>query len=145
MENASKALIIAGAVLLAILLIAIGMLIFQGATGQVDQSLQAMSAQEVQAFNRPWEGYMTRPQTRSQILALINAINVHNANNDMTIELRAATLVTGGGDANYAAAAPLTTAHRYTVLAGHGDIGQINAIYISAGDLGATPGGAGSD
>ena len=47
MENASKALLIAGAILLAILIIAIGMFIYNSAQSTINNSMQSMSTQEV--------------------------------------------------------------------------------------------------
>ncbi|MEE0865899.1 MAG: hypothetical protein U0L98_03780, partial [Clostridia bacterium] len=55
MENASKALIIAGAILLAILIISLGILIFsqaQDTVGSVN-----MSEQEMMAFNNKFTAY----------------------------------------------------------------------------------------
>ena len=49
MENASKALIIAGAILLAILLISLGIMIFNQAQSVVDGS--GMSEAELSTFN----------------------------------------------------------------------------------------------
>ena len=48
MENASKALIIAGAILLSIAIIGIGMAVFQMASGTISSA--NMSAQEIEAF-----------------------------------------------------------------------------------------------
>ena len=50
MENASKALIIAGAILLAILIISLGILIYNQASGVVNNN--AMSEVETQNFNQ---------------------------------------------------------------------------------------------
>ena len=49
MENASKALIIAGAILLAILLISLGIMIFNQASNTVSNS--GMTEAEVTSFN----------------------------------------------------------------------------------------------
>lgn len=57
MENASKALIIAGAILLCILIIAIGMYIYTQAEGNIRSSVESMSTQEVDAFNSEWTVY----------------------------------------------------------------------------------------
>ena len=55
MENASKALIIAGAILLAILLISLGIMIFNQAQDTVDNS--GMSQAEITAFNNKFLKY----------------------------------------------------------------------------------------
>ena len=46
MENASKALIIAGAILIAILLISLGILVFKASSGTTDQAKNTTKAME---------------------------------------------------------------------------------------------------
>lgn len=57
MENASKALIIAGAILLSILIIAIGMFIYNSAQSTINESITSFSTQEIDAFNNNFESY----------------------------------------------------------------------------------------
>lgn len=57
MENASKALIIAGAILLSILIIAIGMFIYNSAQSTIQDSMTSFSTQEIEAFNNNFESY----------------------------------------------------------------------------------------
>lgn len=57
MENASKALIIAGAILLSILIIAIGMYIFNSSSNSINDAASRISQQEVSAFNNQFEMY----------------------------------------------------------------------------------------
>ena len=57
MENASKALLIAGAILLCILIIAIGMFIYNSAQSTITESMNSMSTQEIEAFNNQFSGY----------------------------------------------------------------------------------------
>lgn len=76
MENASKALIIAGAILLSILIISLGILIFSQAQDTIDSI--NMSEQEIMAFNNkftPYEGTRVRG---SQVNALIQAVLSNN-------------------------------------------------------------------
>lgn len=76
MENASKALLIAAAIIIAVILIVIGVYVLgQGrqAIGNVN-----MSEQEIDAFNSKWEMYLG-PQLGSNAKALINAVNNYNA------------------------------------------------------------------
>ena len=70
MENASKALIIAGAILLSILIIAIGMYVYSSAQSTINSSLTQMSSSEKGAFNSTFTGYQGN-QTGSQVKALI--------------------------------------------------------------------------
>lgn len=73
MENASKALLIAGAILLCILIIAIGMFIYNSASSTITDSLTSMSTQEIDAFNNQFTGY-EGAQTGSNIKALIGRL-----------------------------------------------------------------------
>ena len=79
MENASKALIIAGAILLAILLISLGILIFNQAQDTVNNS--GMSQAEKNAFNNKFLKYEGR-QKGSVVKSLINEVNASNADDN---------------------------------------------------------------
>ena len=57
MENASKALIIAGAILISILLIAISMYIYNSAQGTIQNAGDKMSEQEKQVYNSAVSSY----------------------------------------------------------------------------------------
>ena len=75
MENASKALIIAGAILLSILIIALGVFIFnqsKSAMGNI-----GLSDQEVSAFNSKWESY-EGTQLGSSVRSLVTQVNNYN-------------------------------------------------------------------
>ena len=79
MENASKALIIAGAILLAILLISLGIMIYTQASGVVNTN--AMSEVEISTFNKKFTQYGTSNVRGSQINALIDAVIQNNLSN----------------------------------------------------------------
>lgn len=77
MENASKALIIAGAILLAILLISLGIIVFSGArTTIIDNS--DMSQQEITTFNNKFTPYEGERVRGSQVNSLIQAVISNN-------------------------------------------------------------------
>ena len=77
MENASKALIIAGAILLSILLISLGIMIFTQAQDTVTNS--GMSDEEVEAFNNNFTKYEGK-QKGTMVKSLINAVLANNSN-----------------------------------------------------------------
>lgn len=81
MENASKALLIAGAILLSILIIAIGMSIYNSASSTINDSVGAMSTQEKDAFNNQFTSY-ENAQTGSKVKALIGVL-IANSNTYM--------------------------------------------------------------
>lgn len=78
MENASKALLIAGAILLSILIIAIGMFIYNSAQSTIQNSMQSLSTQEVDAFNNEFMSYEGKQQG-SNIKSMIGRL-ISNAN-----------------------------------------------------------------
>lgn len=78
MENASKALLIAGAILISILIIAIGMFIYNSAQSTINNSMQSMSTQEVQAFNNEFMSFEGK-QSGSNIKAMIGTL-IANSN-----------------------------------------------------------------
>ena len=80
MENASKALIMAGAVLIAILLISVGLILVNSGKGVADSGKKAMQTQEIQTFNSqftPYEGIISGTEVKSLINKIIasNAVN----------------------------------------------------------------------
>lgn len=80
MENASKALIIAGAILLSILIISLGILIFNQASGVVNNN--AMTEVEVNSFNQKFEQYFGNNVRGANVNALIQAVNTNNMATD---------------------------------------------------------------
>ena len=80
MENASKALIIAGAILLSILIIGLGMAIYQQASGAIGNA--NMDQQKIQAYNSEFASY-EGTKSGTQVRALLDIIRSHNlANTD---------------------------------------------------------------
>ena len=79
MENASKALIIAGAVLVALLVIAVGTRVFYSTTGATDQVSSSMSTTEISTFNNQFLAFVGANKSMGQVIALLNAIIVNNS------------------------------------------------------------------
>lgn len=79
MENASKALIIAGAILISIVLIAVGVMVVNGANGAIDTAIGQMSDSEKTIFNQKFEPYEGK-QKGSSVKSLISAIEANNSN-----------------------------------------------------------------
>lgn len=91
MENASKALIIAGAILLSILIIALGMGVYTNANKTVGKS--NMSAEEVNTFNSAFEIFEGE-QKGSNVRSLINKINASNTAEGNTGDSRSIEILT---------------------------------------------------
>lgn len=91
MENASQALIIAGAILLAILIIAIGMFVYNGAQSTINDSMASMSDQEIKAFNSKfvnYEGKASGSQVKNMIGDLISNSSTYAEEPNKIIALR---------------------------------------------------------
>ena len=81
MENASKALIIAGAILLSILIISLGIMIFRQASGVINNN--AMDEVAVETFNQQFTQYEGKKVKGANVNALLQKIVSNNlANSD---------------------------------------------------------------
>jgi len=95
MENASKALIIAGAILISILIIALGVFIYNNAANTVKSA--DMTEYEMQSFNDKFQKY-EGTQTGSSVKALIDTVKANNSNSknpNVTIDKEKNQIVTG--------------------------------------------------
>lgn len=75
MENASKALLIAAAIIIAIILISLGVYVVrqgQSAMGSIN-----ISEHEISAFNSKWESYQGK-QLGSSVKSLVTQVNNYN-------------------------------------------------------------------
>ena len=77
MENASKALIIAGAILISIVIITLGVMIVNNVRNTISENSN-LSAQEIASYNAEFEAYEGNYRSGSQVKALVNAVNAHN-------------------------------------------------------------------
>lgn len=80
MENASKALIIAGAILLAILIISLGIIIYNQAAGVAQDS--NMDQLTINNFNAQWTNYEGNRVSGSQVNALMAAALANNTSEE---------------------------------------------------------------
>ena len=76
MENASKALIIAGSILISILIVGLGVIIYNNVKGVTDKS--SMSQIEINAHNSPFESYFGNSVAGTNVRALITSVNANN-------------------------------------------------------------------
>lgn len=93
MENASKALIIAAAILLSILIIALGMSVYNNAkasSGNID-----LTAQEISSHNAQFEAYEGRQKGR-EVRTLLNTIyNNNSLHEDRFVKVYARNAISG--------------------------------------------------
>ena len=79
MENASKALIIAGAILLAIVIISLGLIVVNNSRSAVDSA--NMNEQEIQTFNAKFTPYEGKDINGTRVKTLLQAIIASNNTN----------------------------------------------------------------
>lgn len=80
MENASKALIIAGAILLSILIISLGIMIYNNASGVVKNS--SMNQVEIQQFNQQFTQYEGKNVRGATVISMAQAVLANNMSAD---------------------------------------------------------------
>ncbi len=146
MENASKALIIAGAILVSILIVSLGVLIFNRMGGSAKEAAN-MDEQEVANFNSKITPYVGKNISGSQVNALIQLVisldNSAKSSGDatkavsITYPLEAGgtnTISFSGGNVsgiNGVKRVKTGSGIYYTVTATYGDNGLINTIVVS--------------
>lgn len=87
MENASKALIIAGAILISILLISIGILLINSGKDITSTGVSQMASQEIQSFNSQFMPYEGTNKSVTEAISIIDLIIANNATNDRRVDL----------------------------------------------------------
>lgn len=143
MENASKALIIAASVLLAIMIVALGVTIFNKAQSSADTT--TLDQTEINMFNSKFERYANN-QLGSQVKSLISfAISNASTNKDDPVKLPTVTyggtIATGNSTAsediqNYINTlgiirSNIISTKSYTINLAYGSSGLIDQITIS--------------
>ncbi|MGN1296899.1 MAG: hypothetical protein ACI4VH_00460 [Clostridia bacterium] len=121
MENASKALIIAGAILLAILLISLGIMIFNQAQTVVNGS--GMTEAEITTFNSKFQKY-EGSQKGSVVKSLINDILAVNSDDNDENDISA-----GEDSTDITSTSWINTSTTYSVEFGY-ENGRISSVTI---------------
>ena len=88
MDNASKALIIAGAILIAVMLVSLGVMLYNTAAGVAEGTIGTVEALGVGGFNAQFNQYMGERQRASVAQGLIDKVITNNANGDTTISVQ---------------------------------------------------------
>lgn len=113
MENATKALLIAAAILIAIVVITLGVFVLgKGSTLVKDNS--DMSDVEISTYNSKFEAYLGSNVRGAQVKQLISAVNQHNkANKDD--DSKTITLIPEGNDFSLGSTTTTGTSSDYSV------------------------------
>lgn len=134
MENASKALIIAGAILISIVLVSVGVLVVNSLN--TDDALSTMTQQEIQAFNTKFDNSAGTRRTGAVVKSLLSTVITNNA--QYTGDTEKTVKVTMGSNTDVTDSATLSTMRnsinngkRYDVVIAYGTSGIVSGITIT--------------
>jgi len=131
MENASKALIIAGAILLAILIISLGILIYNQAAGIVNSN--SMSDVEITQFNAQFTQYQGTQQSGTTVRALLQEVLSNNmTQDDEDRKVSVNGTITMDKNASTAPIDKISTGGTYSVTCNFGTSGAANAGLVTS-------------
>ena len=87
MENASKALMIAGGVLLAILTLSIAVFVMNAVTSMEEAQTSRALAKQIDAFNKEYNAYNKRRMYGTDVITVINKAENNNAKGENLVEV----------------------------------------------------------
>lgn len=127
MENASKALIIAGAILLAILIIGLGIFIYGQASGTAsDAGIDALSAS---AFNAQFESYIKEDNVSgTNALKLFDAVIADKTGRVITMKVGNETLDISNSTKINQSRNKIISTYKYKITSTRDTNGYINGI-----------------
>ncbi len=130
MENASKALIIAGAILLSILLISLGIMIFNQAQDVTKNS--GMSQAQVSTFNNKFSKYEGKNIKGSEVNGMIQEVIASNGDDD---NINASRIISVTGECTLSGTkitkSSIQSNKTYKVtISGYNNNGYVSAINI---------------
>ena len=138
MENASKALLIAGAILLAILLISLGIMVYNNAKGTISDS--NLDTEKAQAFNTKISQYCGTRKSGTTMNSLVDAIAASNGAQNgkptqhlitLTVSGQGATSTGTFGSATTSNYPSFDSSHTYTATYSTDAHGYVNAVTIA--------------
>ena len=127
MENASKALIIAGAILLSILLISLGIMVYTNAKGTVGET--NLDSEEIQTFNTKISQYCGKNKSANDMNALMSVIislKSDKSGRSVDVDVSNVSDYVTGSDKNYT----FDSGRKYTAEYSTGTNGYINKVTI---------------
>lgn len=141
MENASKALLIAGSVLIVILLIAVGVKVLNSTQAPTDSVESTMDSTEIAMFNNKFLQHVGANKSKAQAVSLLNQVI---ANNSSTSNPRVYVTLQKDGTTNGAAhkvsdinniingenGQSLPNQNAFTIEVGYGNAGYVNLVKI---------------
>ncbi len=107
MDNASKALVMAGAILIAVMLISLGVYLFNVAKGQAEGTGQQLQTFQVESYNSRYTSYFGKNKSLAEVQSLVSLVNSHNHNQTEVntyggmVTISATNIVNGTNNSTY--------------------------------------------
>ena len=134
MENASKALIIAGAILIAILLISVGIIVMNSINRPIDQATAEADSQAVEIFNSKFTGYAGTHKAAAAVQSLLTTIGSSQTSTEGQALAGAVSYQGKGGSSTKTdigeIQGKIKTGSYYDVSFGYATTGYINSCEI---------------
>lgn len=134
MENASKALLIAGSVLIVILLIAMGVKVFNSTSSTTGEVETTMESTEIATFNNKFTAYLGNNKSASDAKSLANIVIANNAANS-AYQVSFAQKTSAADISSIAA----SYFGKYNISASYSSDGRIEAIEVKSVSTTTTP------
>ena len=128
MDNASKALVMAGAILIAVMLISLGVLLFNRGQQTAEQAGHLMDSKAIATYNSTYQMFEGVNRSPSEARTLITQVKAHNANSQESYDYGPITLDTSGKTAT----SQISNTKKYTIeLTAFGGNGAVSTIKIT--------------
>lgn len=130
MENATKALLIAAAVLISIAVITIGLIVFRMASGAISDV--NMSEAEITSFNEKFNGFEGSRVSGSKVNAMLKTVLQHNTmNTDAGRQVAITGDIALATNATSLPSVMADTGKTYTVKCTIGSAGYVTSITVT--------------
>lgn len=141
MENATKALLIAAAVLIAILIITLGVVVYQKASETVNGAGD-LSEYEIEQFNAKFTKYQGSNVSGSEVNAMVQTVVNHNnaesrAQGNQYVKVTTGSVVTVPAGAVNTMPTKVPTGNRYSITVKMDTDGLVNEIVVAATSAGS--------
>lgn len=132
MENATKALLIAAAVLIAIMLISFGVYIISNTSSTITDNGD-LSQQEVTSFNQQFTNYEGPNVTGTRVNGLLKTVYTHNltaadSSQIVQVVVDSSTVLTGSETVT---PARVGTGNTYSVVCNYNNSGRVTSITVT--------------
>ena len=130
MDNASKALIMAGAILIAVALVSLGVYLYQSAANSMSDSQEWMDAAKVETQNAKFENYAGTRVKGPEVKSLIRAVGAFNARDVWPVDIQFTGVVTGSSS-TLANSIDDRKYYEVTMASYDGEYGYLTTINVS--------------